>query len=428
MLTRRTNQTDVMNLRKYFFAYAGLVAGLMLFSTGLACAQAVGVLERERPAYDAKGIPLGGFRLYPRLNFDTAYDDNVFRLPAGQSDWYFRETPTLRLRSQWGQHFLEVFGGADNYNYARFSSLDLTDWNLGAAGRYDIARGISVAGTNTYGEYHEALYSPNTVGSQISPTRFHKNHSEVTASYHPASLGIGAGFSLDRLTYASVPLLGGGLVGNTDRNQKAYQAYIRGFYDFSPGYSAFVKASYDSRVFDQFLDRSGFHRSSNGFRLDGGVDLRLTNLIDGEIFVGYLEQHYAQNVPTPLKNIAGLDYGGQLNWYPTQLMTVHLTASHTISDVIISGVSASEDESAKLSAEYELGYNLIAQAYGEYTHSHLQGSSRSDDYPSAGISLKYFMNAYLSANLSYDHAERSSNIATANYQDNMIGFRITGHI
>jgi len=251
-----------MAFQKYWLACAGVIASLVMFSTELASAQAVGVLERERPAYDAKGIPLGGFRLYPRLNFDTAYDDNVFRLPAGQSDWYFRETPTLRLQSQWGQHFLEVYGGADNYNYSRFSSLDLTDWNIGAAGRYDIARGISVAGTNTYGEYHEALYSPNTVGNQISPTRFHKNHSEVTASYHPASLGIGTGFSIDRLTYASVPLSGGGLIGNTDRNQKEYQAYVRGFYDFSPGYSAFVKASYDSRVFDQFLDRSGFHRSS----------------------------------------------------------------------------------------------------------------------------------------------------------------------
>src|SRR4051794_39030251 len=98
MLTRRTNQTDAMNFRNYFFRaglIAGSIAGLMPIYTVPASAQAgqaVGVLERERPAYDAKGIPLGGFRLYPQLNFDTAHDDNVFRLPAGQSDWYFRET------------------------------------------------------------------------------------------------------------------------------------------------------------------------------------------------------------------------------------------------------------------------------------------------------------------------------------------------
>ena len=43
-----------MNFRKYFLGYAGVIASLVLLSTGLASAQAVGVLERERPAYDAK--------------------------------------------------------------------------------------------------------------------------------------------------------------------------------------------------------------------------------------------------------------------------------------------------------------------------------------------------------------------------------------
>jgi len=417
-----------MNFRKYLSIYAGVIAGLLMLSTGLASAQAVGVLDRDRPAYDPKGIPLGGFRLYPKLNFDTGFDDNVFRLATGQSDWYFRETPTVRLQSQWGQHLLEFFGGIDNYNYSRFSSLDLTDWNVGGAARYDIMRGAAIAVTSTYGEYHEPLYSPNTVGNQISPNKYHKEHSEITGSYQPNRIGLGAGVSLDRLTYASAPLLGGGLLNNADRNEDQYQAYVRGFYDFSPGYTAFVKASYDGRTFEQYFDRSGFHRSSNGFKVDGGVDLQISNLIDGEVYAGYLEQHYAQNVPKPLNNIAGLDFGGQLNWYPTPILTVHLSAAHLVSDVVISGVSASRDEAGKLSADYELGYNLIAQAYGAYTHSHLQGSSRSDNYPSAGINLRYLMNEYLSADLGYDYGERSSNLASANYQDNTVTLRLTGHI
>ncbi len=417
-----------MRFRNYWSVGAGIIVGVLMLSTGLAAAQAIGVLDRARPAYDPKGIPLGGFRLYPQLNVDTAFDDNVFRLPNGQSDWYVRESPVVRVQSEWEQHFVEIFGGVDNYNYGRFSSLDLTDWNVGGAGRYDIMRGAAIAVNGTYGEYHEPLYSPNTVGNQISPSKFHKGHAEISGSYQPNRIGVSGGFTFDRLTYDSASLLGGGLLDNVDRNENEYQAYIRSFYDFSPGYTGFVKVTYDSRAFDQYFDRSGFHRSSIVFNIACGVDLEISNLIYGEVFAGYLEQHYAQNLPNPLNNIAGLDFGGKLNWYPTELLTVHLSADHLVSDVILSGVSASLDDAAKLSAECELGYNVIAQAYGGYTHSRLQGSSRSDDYPSAGVNVRYLMNEYLSANVSYDYGERSSTIPTADYRDNMISLRLTGHV
>ena len=48
--------------------------------------QDVGVLDRLRPAYDAKGIPIGGFRLFPQLEVSSAYDDNVYLLPSAASD------------------------------------------------------------------------------------------------------------------------------------------------------------------------------------------------------------------------------------------------------------------------------------------------------------------------------------------------------
>jgi hypothetical protein len=38
------------------------------------------------------------------------------------------------------------------------------------------------------------------------------------------------------------------------------------------------------------------------------------------------------------------------------------------------------------------------------------------------------MNEYLSADVGYDYGERSSNLAAANYKDNMVTLRLTGHI
>ena len=382
------------------------------------------VMGRARPEYDAKGIPMGGFRLFPSLNANATYDDNVFRLPAASSDWYFEETPALRLVSQWGRHFFEIYGGVDNYNYSSFSRLDLTDWNIGSDGRIDISRAADFTANVSYGEYHEALSSPNTVGFQLTPNRDNKTHADATARYQPNRLGLSIGGSYDRYDWLNTPKIGGGFLFNTDRNESEYQGFARVTYDFSPGYSGFVRALYDSRQFDQFLDRTGVHRSSNGYRVDAGVTLQLTHLLSGEFYAGYLTQSYA----APLKSIAGLDYGINLDWFASPVLTVHLKGAHTISDSTLGGVSASDDRAIALSADYELRRNIMLQGSVSYTQSTLTGSTRRDDYPTAGIGVKYLMNRYLSASVNYNYSDRSSNFPGSNYTDNMISIGLSAHI
>ncbi len=68
--------------------------------------QDVGVMDRARPAYDAKGIPLGGFRLFPSLDVVGTYDDNVFRLPTGQSDYFFYGSADAEAAIAMGPAFL----------------------------------------------------------------------------------------------------------------------------------------------------------------------------------------------------------------------------------------------------------------------------------------------------------------------------------
>ncbi|MEJ0027277.1 MAG: outer membrane beta-barrel protein [Rhizomicrobium sp.] len=386
--------------------------------------QDVGVLERPRPEYDAKGVPLGGFRLFPSLDVSANYDDNVLRIPAASSDWYFEEAPSLRLISQWGRHFFEVYGGADNYNYASFSRLNLTDWNVGSDGRFDISRAADWSANASYGEYHEALSSPNTVGFQSSPNRYNKTHVDTTGRYQPNRLGFSIGGGYDRYDWLNTPKIGGGLLFNTDRNEDEFQGFAKVNYDFSPGYSGYVKALYDSRQFDLFFDRTGVHRASNGYRFDAGLTLQLTHLLAGDVYVGYLNQDFA----APLKNISGVDYGVSLDWFALPVLTVHLNGEHQINDVTIGGVSASDDKLIKLSADYEFRRNIIVQGYFSYTDSELVGTTRTDNYPGAGIGVKYLMTRYMSANVRYNYSERSSNFPGIDYTDNTISLGLSLHI
>ncbi|MEI9886082.1 MAG: outer membrane beta-barrel protein [Rhizomicrobium sp.] len=327
-----------------------------------------------------------------------------------------------------GRHFLEVYGGLDYYNYSNFSRLNLTDWKVGGDGRYDASRAAVFSANAYYGEFHESLSSQNTVGFQASPNRYFQTHADVAGSYQPNRLGVGIGASYDRFDFTNTPRIGGGLLFNTDRDETQYQGYAKVFYNFSPGYSAFVKGLYESRQFDQFFDRTGRHRSSTGYRVDAGVDLEITHLVTGQIFVGYLEQHFSQSVPLPLKNISGIDYGVNLDWFALPVLTVHLNGARTISDTTLAGVSASEDSAIKLSADYEFRYNILVQGFFSYTHSDLIGSTRTDDYPSAGIGVKYLLNRYLSADINYVYGDRSSNFAGVNYTDNTISIGLTAHL
>lgn len=389
----------------------------------------VGVMDRQRPEYDAKGIPVdGGFRFFPKLDVLGSYDDNVYDLATKQSDFIVSEVGTFHLASEWGRHFLEGYAGFNNYNYATYDALNLTDWNVGADGRYDVERDSALSGNGSYGEYHEPLYSPNTVGNQASPNRYYKAHTDEQATYGFNRFSLGSGFSYDHYTFDNASLIGGGTIDNSDRNESEYQGYVRSGYVFSPGYTGFLKASYDDRTYDRYLDRNGIHRNSTGYHFDGGVDLQITNLVSGEIYAGYLEQHFDKYQVATLPNVSGMDFGGQLDWYADPVITVHLTGSHQLSDVTLAGVSVSNDETVRLAADWELQYNLIVQGYVNYTHSHLMGSAREDQYPAAAIGATYYFDQHFSAFAQYRYGERISNTPLAGFNENNISIGITGHI
>ncbi|MGE3143015.1 MAG: outer membrane beta-barrel protein, partial [Hyphomonadaceae bacterium] len=42
-----------------------------------------GVRERARPDYDADGMPLGAFRLFPTLGLSAVSDDNIYAASSG---------------------------------------------------------------------------------------------------------------------------------------------------------------------------------------------------------------------------------------------------------------------------------------------------------------------------------------------------------
>src|SRR5687767_8498047 len=87
----------------------GLAIALYLGSTTAAFSGEVPAAAPGASDYQALGVPLGGFLLFPSLALTTTFDDNIRRTPTNTlADVFFSFRPNVVLRSQWSQHALNL--------------------------------------------------------------------------------------------------------------------------------------------------------------------------------------------------------------------------------------------------------------------------------------------------------------------------------
>jgi hypothetical protein len=382
-------------------------------------------VARPRPEYEAQGLPLGAFRLFPSLTFATSFDDNIYRTETDTlSDIFFTFSPRAVLRSQWSQHALNLSASSDTLVYSRYSTENVTNFNFAGDGRLDVLRDLRITGDASFARLHVPRSSPDLSFNAMSPLPFSQTHADVTAQYQPNELGIAVGVNFDRFDYGSVDLVGGGSTNWDDQDRDNILPHARVTYEFSPGYTTFVEAIYDDRHFDLDVDRSGFDRSSHGYRVRGGLGAPLSHLVQGSIFLGYLDQQYI----APLPDVSGLDFGATLDWYVTQLTTLRLSAAHLVNDTTFAGASATDDRSVRFSVDHELLRNLILRGFLGYTDSQFRGIPRDDELTDVGFGADYLLNPYFSVAGRYIYQSRNSNITRQGYSDNLLSIGITGHL
>jgi hypothetical protein len=184
-----------------------------------------------------------------------------------------------------------------------------------------------------------------------------------------------------------------------------------------------MRALYDGRNFDHDV------RSSTGGRIDAGLAFAPNKAWNGEVYLGWLHQEFK----SPLPDFSTIDYGAAIDWYPSDVLTFHFTASRAASDIVLPGFTVSDDQTFRLSADYEVRHDLIVQGAIGYTNSHLEGPSfaRTDQYPSAGVTVRYLIDRYASAEFGYLYSSRHSApnpFAVLNFRDQIFTAGLRLHI
>lgn len=380
-----------------------------------------GVMDRARPEYDAAGVPLGGLTLYPTLAAGVSSDDNIYRAPGATGDGIWTISPRLDLRSNWDSDALQLFGQLDHLAYMNHDTESRTNWMLGGLGRLDLAQGSFISNESSYFDTHESRTSPDLSLLALSPTRYRHTHTEGTASGQFSVINLTGTVDYDRFDFDSTQLVGGGTIDNADRDRNVYEITGRASYELAPDQAIFAQFTYDKRDFDSLLDRNGFDRNSDGYRVDIGASLMVTPLIRATGYVGLLQQNYT----APLRDVSTMDFNAKIDWFATELLTAHFVASRIVDDTTIAGASSVDVRHIGASVDYELLRQLILQPRINYSDDKFNGIARDDKITSAGLEMKYLLNRNFAAYAGYDFQQRSTDAAGRDYSDNVftIGLR-----
>jgi len=234
-----------------------------------------------------------------------------------------------------------------------------------------------------------------------------------------AIFGLDAGYK--NLNFNDVRRNNGTIENSDDRDRDLAVIGGKVGYEFSPGYSFIVRAAYDTVGYDQSVDDQGFDRDSEGFRVTGGIAFELSQLLTGDVFAGYISRNYDD---VRFETIDEPTFGAGLNWSPSELTTVRITADRTIQETVFQGYNGYVDTTAAVRLEHELTRQLtlngsVRYARNKYVRS--VGSTspkRTDDITGASIGVRYAINRLLYAAAGYEYQNRASDLPATDYKRN----------
>lgn len=369
--------------------------------------------ERFRRNNNPAGLRLGPWEVTPDATLRGGYDDNVTTVAEdavaspivelrGRVDVVNRDgadsfTAFAEVRQTWVtdatdlDRFDASGGIAADYQVSEYVRIRGAIGVNYAAEADDAGEGIIVGGVfDPFVDLSEYLAVPASIGVSVDTGRWF-----VTASGQM----VWSDFE-DRTTRSGV------IINQDYRNGYIGDVSLRAGWRLTPATGLFVEGGYNLQ---RFRDENA---DSDGWRAVAGAEFELTRLLTGDIFAGYAAQSF-----TGGDEVTGLTYGASLNWFPTELISVHLaarrdfTAEQTVLDAGIARTSPVTRDSVGLRVEYEPLRQFLITAQGGWSQSSYEGQDRTDQRFYAGLGLEYVFTPNFRLNLDYRYEDSASDVS-----------------
>jgi hypothetical protein len=392
----------------------------------------VSVLERPHPGYEALGVNLGGFMLWPKVTALTEYNDNVFATGLDQvDDVVFQVKPQLTLTSDWPRHWFQAHASGTINRFASETDQNSNDYSFGADGRLDILRTAHLTGGLDVSRLTEPRTSAGTEG-QPAPVQYRQTTVYVSGDRTFNRLKLSGRLQWTKYDYLEIA----GNFPQQDQDRQVTVVTGRADYAVTPDTAVFVEITGNDRNYrlssSPLVDGApvfpGFvNRDAKGVGGLVGANFDIAALVRGEIGVGYQRQDYKDDV---FHDYSGLGARAKVEWFPTQLTTVTATATRSVEDAALAGASSYLSTNLGLRVDHELLRNLIVSATGTFGDDDYRGIDRQDKRVGAGLSASYLMNRRVGLTVAYNHFKNDSTgrdvaPAFAHYSVDRVGLTVT---
>lgn len=379
----------------------------------------VSVRQRPRPDYEATGQKAGGFTLYPRITADVERNDNIYAVASGKtSDTIWRVKPEMAVRSDWSRHALGLFAGGNIIRYSDNSSENAEEYTVSANGRLDIERGSNLTGSVQTQRLVEPRTSPTSPSAAGKPVKYDLTQGTVAYVKEFNRLRVSGRLDDKDFNYKDVPNIAGtGIVDQDFRDRNEFYYGAKAEYAVSPDTAVYLSATGNKKDYDTNIVASD--RTSDGYVVGVGANFDVSELVRGDIQVGYMSQSYDNPA---FAKIDGFNAAGRLEWFPTQLTTVGLNGSRSIEESTAPGSQGYISNNLGASIDHELMRNVLLSA--AYTHGkdNYKGVDRDDKRDNFSATATYLLNRRVGLFLTYNYLKQDSSGAAkgASFKDNKV--------
>ncbi len=366
----------------------------------------VGVLERPRPDYQALGVQAGGFTIFPSLTLSPEYDDNIFASDKDKtSDEVTVITPAVSARSNWSRNEVDAYARLTSDIYASQSGESTTDYQVGANGRLDVLSRENISGGLNYGHFTESRTAENTVEDASSPVQYQSVGGNLGTFQVLNRLRFSESAGANRFDFQNTTDFAGNFLSQAYRNE--YNAFVTGRADYalSPELALSIAESFSNTVYDQKPPTTPLDRDFTSSETTVGADFDVTQLVRGQIQVGYLHDSYTS---TAFRPVNGPAVHARVEYFLSGLTTVTGNIDRSVLDSADPTSSSDVQTLGGLRVDHELLRNVILSGQGSYETDQFQGIDRTDHRVSFSASGTYLLNRHLGLTGAYSFLNESS--------------------